>query len=642
MLEKREAIETLGEFSLLLPAQTTAALTANDRLKFYFTVLQAAVQHAQAPGSPTADLGRERAAAGIRDTWPEEMAVGAVRVGGEFELPQLARLKRALAEDLAIMAKPILAGEPEGPAARRAKALEDWLAGLPASRLRAEDIERIVGAAGNGPDTVHQLVLDLHKAINALAVATAAERIDGAHVWNLAPTDRARVAAFMQGLNRTAWAKFDHPGLATAATRAGERLLIQNDIGVNAAHVLVVAVEGLRVSVTYSDLREARFAFFRELLAAQGARWDVVEPHNQDGLNQGRIYWVGTATFDAADEAALDDILRFIGSKVVFLIDWNRARKKLRAFVDNERSAGVLAQLARRELGHMAWLRLGGEQLLYRAMLAAGDGAFRLGDTLQGVLGGPVAESFLAEALALAAEGLRDGRAPMQVEDEIRLLLGRRLQDRSIEFDLAEEHAGYCHEIALAVRDALAHAQDFDRDAPARAKAWEAQADELVTQARELAERHPHRRAFAGLVLHADDVADALEEAMFVMELLAENVSQELRAQVRTILLPLADTALEGVRDYVRALTIARALHSSAPLEDSQEFLEVTWRMMHAERRGDEQLRAARRQLVAQIAQPAALNLATDIANQLEVATDHLMVAAYALRDLVLSRAAAP
>jgi hypothetical protein len=68
----------------------------------------------------------------------------------------------------------------------------------------------------------------------------ASEVIDGANVWELQASDRAPVAAFMRGLNRTAVLKFDHPGLDTAATRDGERLLLQNDIGTNDAHVLVL------------------------------------------------------------------------------------------------------------------------------------------------------------------------------------------------------------------------------------------------------------------------------------------------------------------------------------------------------------------------------------------------------------------
>ena len=94
----------------------------------------------------------------------------------------------------------------------------------------------------------------------------AEETLDGAAVYNLAEADRPLVLAFMAGLNRTAPLKFDHPGLATTATRAGGRLVIQNDIGTTDAHVIVIHVEGLVVSVTYTDVHPERLAFFQDML----------------------------------------------------------------------------------------------------------------------------------------------------------------------------------------------------------------------------------------------------------------------------------------------------------------------------------------------------------------------------------------
>ena len=73
----------------------------------------------------------------------------------------------------------------------------------------------------------------------------------------------------MTGLHRTAPLKFDHPGLDTAATHDGERLLIQNDIGTNDAHVLVIQVVARTIMLTYSDLHATRFAFFQRALAVK-------------------------------------------------------------------------------------------------------------------------------------------------------------------------------------------------------------------------------------------------------------------------------------------------------------------------------------------------------------------------------------
>jgi uncharacterized protein Yka (UPF0111/DUF47 family) len=641
-MEKSAAVESLGEGKLLLPAQATAALAANDRLKFCLSLLQLAVRHAQAPDAPAVDLGQERAAAGLRDSWPEEMVTASVQVDGEYELPQLARLKELVRNDLALMARPLTTADPATEFAPRAQALAAWIATLHASRLGAGEIARFVDVAAAGPDTVHGLVMAMHRALNALAAVMGEERIDGAHVWGLRDDDRHRVEAFMRGLDRTAWARFDHPGLETAATRSGERLLIQNDIGVNAAHVLVLAVTGSDIVVTYSDLHRARFEFFRQALSDGGAKWSVVEPRAADGLNGGDTYWVGTARFECANAAGLDEALAGIGARIVFLIDWNRARKRLRLFVEDRHAVAILREAARRETGHMGWLRMGGERLVFDAMQAVGAGAFRLGDTLEAVLGSGPAEAFLGDVLGLCARGLHENRGAAQIEDEVRLLLERRLADRSTEFDLAAEHAAFCHEIALSLRDLLAHAHAFDAGVIARAKAWESRADDLVSQARAMAERQPARAGLAQLVCDADDIADALEEATFICGLLAEHAPDLMSGPPGEALLALAETVLSAVRDYVRALAIGRALRSSAPYEDTHEFIELTWRIADAERRADEQLRTARRTIVERAGSPAGLMLATDLAKHVERASDCLMTVAFRLRDLLHARSTRP
>ena len=63
-MEKSDAVATLGEqapalASLLRPAQVRAALKANDRLKLYLSVLQAAHAHAHHPREAALDLSRE-------------------------------------------------------------------------------------------------------------------------------------------------------------------------------------------------------------------------------------------------------------------------------------------------------------------------------------------------------------------------------------------------------------------------------------------------------------------------------------------------------------------------------------------------------------------------------------------------------
>ena len=63
-------------------------------------------------------------------------------------------------------------------------------------------VARLTGVAQDGADSLHRLVMDLHKALNRLAADCSEEILAGAHVFGLHPEDRAPVESFMQGLER--------------------------------------------------------------------------------------------------------------------------------------------------------------------------------------------------------------------------------------------------------------------------------------------------------------------------------------------------------------------------------------------------------------------------------------------------------
>lgn len=661
---KESAVATLGEHSLLLPAWIKSALAANDRLKLYLSVIQAAVLHADRPEAAIIDLSQERAAAGVRDEWIDEVAVSAARSGDVIFLPELPRLAQALAADLRIMARPLIEGSAKE-SAKDVKSAQDnigtrlekwaaWLGTLGSEHLSAEAVTRLESGNRKAGDSVHILIMDMHKLINRLAATLTGQDVDGAHVWNIADEDKERIAAFMRGLHRTALLKFDHPGLDTAATRDGDQLIIQNDIGTNDAHVLVIHVTAKHVTLTYSDLHRTRFRFFRELLLEIGAKWSVVEPRVTPGLNAGTAYFVGTARFTCQGTADIDQALEGLGSRIVFLIDWNRARKRLRQFVGKDQAIAILFDAARKEAGHMGWLRSGGERLVFSVMQSVGDGLFRLGDRLDDVLSEAEAREFLVRALVLSSHAQLERQPVTLVEDELRMLLTRQVRSRASEFDMVAEHAAYCQELAQAVRNALLRGftgvssgegidpADEQDDLVTRAKGWERRADDIVTQMRTALQRHPSRERFVRLVVLADDVADALEEAAFLVSLLDEHAGSPAE-RVRQALLRLSDTALSAVQDYVRALAIARTLGQPRAdqhdLDDSSEFLDATWRVVLAEIRCDEELRAARRLILRDLKVPAELMLASDLASALELASDRLMSVSYALRSIVLDRA---
>jgi uncharacterized protein Yka (UPF0111/DUF47 family) len=641
-MQKARAVAALGQRRLMLPGWVKAALLANDRLKLYLTVLQAAAAHASHPEADLPDLSKEIVAAGLSSGWLHDMVAGARLADEDVVLPGMPRIMKCLVDDLTTLARPVLESSTAAESHPRIQHWLGWLSALPADRLSGQQMEALTRGRRGGLDSLHLLVMDLHKQINRLAGELASEVIDGANVWDLRPEDHARVAAFMRGLNRTAALKFDHPGLDTAATRDGERLLLQNDIGTNDAHVLVIQVTSRQITLTYSDLHRKRLAFFQTLLLPFGAQWSATESRVDAELNNGDTYSVATARFDCPDDRALDAALEGIGSRIVFLIDWNHARKRLQDFVGKTDAIAVLTEAARLDVGHRAWLQVGGGRLILTAMQAAGEGAFHIGERLDEVMGAADARAFLVAVMRLAYDALRSGQPPALVADETRMLLARHVRHRTGEFDLLTEHVCYCHALAQAIGDGLAHGVEGSREAAddlaARAKEWERKADHLVMQARDKAERQARWRPIAKLAEQFDDVADSLEEASFLLSLIADDHLEGWNASVREILARLAATVLQAMHDHVRAVAIARTLGADSETIDNDAFLAAIWQVLQAERRCDTLLRDARRLILGAVRDAPSLMLANDLAASLEATSDRLLTAAYALRDIAFDK----
>jgi uncharacterized protein Yka (UPF0111/DUF47 family) len=655
-MQKIEAVASIGKDSLLLPARIKAALSANDRVKLYLSVLQAAAAHADHADVEPLDLSHEMAVVGERSAWLRGLAATASHVDGVLQVPNLQQLVKRLSDDLDVMTRPLVESGTKGdPLHERLEHWRGWLAALSGEKISHEQMQMLMrGQRSHGADSLHLFVMELHKRINHLATTLSSEEIDGAHVWQLREQDHARVSAFMRGLNRTARLKFDHCGLDTAATCDGERLLIQNDIGTNDAHVLVLQIEGSTITLSYSDLHRSRFEFFQTLLAPFGANWSGVQPKVNAQLNDGKAFTFGTACFECTDDESVNSVLEGIGSRIVFLIDWNRARKRLLPFVENHVAVDVLAEAARIDVGHMAWLKAGGDQLIYAAMQSGGRGDFRIGDRLDEVLDAADVCGFLVDVLRLAAEALLKGQPTALVADETRMLLARRVRQHGSELELLGEHAAYCHALAQAVSDGLARnsiTQDGGDGAKARAiaadalatraKGWERQADHLVMRARDHAQRQPRWAPFAHLLELSDDVADALEEAAFLMSLIAAGHQQGWTTEVKHALSRLARTVLVATQEHIKAIAIARSLDAGSATVDGDAFLAALWSVLQSERQCDELLRAARRTLLGAISDAPALMLANDLAVSLELASDRLLIAAYALRDVAFDEAEA-
>jgi uncharacterized protein Yka (UPF0111/DUF47 family) len=642
MLAKQSIVTALGEHGLALPRLIEEALAANDRLKYRLTLLQLARRHADAPDQPLPDLRAERVAARIDDAGLDELPRTCERAGdGAYHLPGAGALLAAVARDVRAMLAPVLlAGHQDGAALdARAAALLPALAAH-ADGFSAAELDVWSRADRARGDSVHVLVMDLHKVLNLLQRSVATEVLDGASVYDLQPADRERVRAFMRGVNRTSRLRFDHPGLGTTATHSRGHLVIQNDIGTTDAHVLVVHVTSDAVTVTYTDVHLQRLLFFQALFLPHAVNWQdarlVQDPQMADGL-----YHVAVGRYASPEPERITAFLDFLGSRLVFLIDWNRARKQLRTLVGKKESLRLLEWAAAQDLGHMGFLRLGGARAVFDALDFAARGRSHFGQTLEDVLGRGRAERFLQFVLRSAAGELLAGRGESLIHDELRAELLRQLRGSSQGvLDLVCEHAGLVVEIASAVRDALSglgrgEGQAAAERLAARCKRWESDADRLVNEVRDAARTAPEAAYLQELVQRADDVADDLEETAFLVTLLR-------RAGVGAVLLgalaTLASQLVAGSQEFVKALEVVRALGPAAAREDLRDFLEAIHRIGQIEHETDELKRRVAAELADTGASAREIHLAAESAAELELAADHLQHAALLLRDRVLSQ----
>ena len=227
------------------------------------------------------------------------------------------------------------------------------------------------------------------------------------------------------------------------------QLVIQNDIGTTDAHVLVIHVVADRVTLTYADVHLPRLVFFQNLFRCYSMAWEDTRSRRSDKLTE-NLYHLCVGTFVASETCSVADYLEFLGSRLVFLIDWNRARKRLQKLAPKRVGLEVLHWAAEQDLGHMAFLRVGGEQLVFDALHLSSRTPLPLGRRLSDIIGTERAGDFLKFTLKTAAEGLLAGHSELLIRDEVRAEL-RHYLDTAHEglLELAAEHAALTVELAM-------------------------------------------------------------------------------------------------------------------------------------------------------------------------------------------------
>ena len=375
----------------------------------------------------------------------------------------------------------------------------------------------------------------------------------GAHTHGLHPDDKKLVAAFMRGLNRTRPLKFDHPGLDTIAIRSGSRLVIQNDIGTTDAHVLIVAVEGSTVTITHTDVHEARAKFFIKLFDGFQVSWSGLTQEKAQGLAEGEPFYLVEGRFQADDEDRREAFLAAIGAALVFLIDWNKARKALRELIGNSDAVRVLDWGARHEIGHRGFLELGGAELVAAAVRHATPTRIGFGEELGAVLA-EAAVDYLRTALRLPPRlCARDG--PPAGARGARSRARRRLErTESTLLTTVVRQMGLARDIAVGIREALAEPERRPQSAiasAARAQRIEKKADGIAVEARGTILRSQASSTIARLVDTAEAAIDELEQAAFFASLVEPS---KLAPAVQSPLAGLCDAAVAGTEAAARGL----------------------------------------------------------------------------------------
>ncbi len=193
MTEKTRIVAHLEARGLMLPGLVHEALAANDRLKAALTLLQDACAAAECS---TGGEPRAGAVPTAGDDTPGMLA-RACRVEGGYRLPGVGALVEDMRADLRWMLRPLTAQGAAQAFEARLEALERRLPELVDDLAPRGFVAALASAQRERADSLHLLLMDVHRALNRLAAGLAEETVDGAQAFAIEPDDRQRIAAFI-------------------------------------------------------------------------------------------------------------------------------------------------------------------------------------------------------------------------------------------------------------------------------------------------------------------------------------------------------------------------------------------------------------------------------------------------------------
>jgi hypothetical protein len=531
MAIKNKILFDLGEKRIILPDLIKEGLIANDRVKYFFTLLQSAKLKVLNQKDITTSLLEESEKAKIEDTNYDDILENCSLIReNTIYIPGLQRILKEIYKCITIMIKPLeltVKAEKSEDYVKRFSQMHIILLKNYNDIINVELIDSIISADRIKQDTPHLLVMDLHKELNNLFSLIALESIDGANVFDIEEQNTFIIKAFMRGINRTAKLKFDHPGLGTTATQISDKIVIQNDIGETDAHVIVISIEGYVVNITYTDIHFNRVIFFQSILDNFAINWSSATT-KEDVKFESFIYYIINGSYSAKNRDDLEGFLNYLGSKMVFMNDWNRARKKMQRFISKKKAIELLKWAADNEIGHMAFLVLGGEKIIYEVLSTLSTSPNIIKGKLDEILGDEKSFEALKSVLAISCEGLLKNKTQPIIYDEIKAELSKYLKStEELLIDYISGIACYILDLASMIRDSLLlvnspHFIEIINKNSEIAKILERDADNIVIKVRKLVEKNQPLLFFAELIMQVDDVVDYLEEGSFYLTLLQD------------------------------------------------------------------------------------------------------------------------
>ena len=345
------------------------------------------------------------------------------------------------------------------------------------------------------------------------------------------------------------------------------------------------------MTVTYTDVHLARAKFFTGLFQNFPVQWSGLDRKSAEGLDS-EVFYLVTGRYPIEGSKRRESFLEAIGASLVFLIDWNKARKVLRAWLPKADAVRVLDWAARNRFGHRGFLELGGSELVASAVHHATPARIGFGERLDHALGRDAAVDFLKTVLRVSAECLLAGGSVRQARDRIEADLVRHMQrvDAAL-LAIAVRQAGLAREIAVGIARFIAEQRaqrPFDRAALAvQARRIEEKADKIALDARSEIARFEAGPAIERLVNRIEEVIDELEQAAFIASLAPDEIAPELLEP----LAGLCAVAILGAEAAAAGVAAAADVPDGHRI-DSEDALAAAGRLFEAEHNADAAERA--------------------------------------------------